>query len=369
MQRWSGVIFLTLLAEWQVPWNFFRVKSQTFLTHFKSMHCQLQLLLVKLWCEHQFIDWMLKSAATVESQSTNVTRVEFHKNQNRQVVLQNNMTESSHRMIFTKHYQNQNQRNVVWLESYYKVPLQTSFFILRVSSGADNIHKVFSVVDVRGPQVFQAGRRAEDESKIYDWPTAPHRHRCIWVYLGCPSGTGMYQSGRRNFLVYSVLPTDYGEALSQTGGKRQGFLETGPVGWHFPRRLSMTPGYWSRISPAPQHGGGSGVVNAGAVCQETVHYGQGYEGGGQCSAVPGAPAWKWNVPYAAGWMPVSTGKSSLRVAFRHPEMMCNVSFNATSSFLVWVRWGGVFCGTVDQAQSWSSQNIVQTSEWASRRSA
>jgi len=32
----------------------------------------------------------------------------------------------------------------------------------------------------------------------------------------------------------------------------------------------------------------------------------------------------------------STGKSSLRVGFRHPEMMRNVSFNATSSFLVWV---------------------------------
>jgi len=38
-------------------------------------------------------------------------------------------------------------------------------FFLRVSSGSNNIHKVlkpFNVVDVRGPQVFQAVRRAED---------------------------------------------------------------------------------------------------------------------------------------------------------------------------------------------------------------
>jgi len=35
-------------------------------------------------------------------------------------------------------------------------------------------------------------------------------------------------------------------------------------------------------------------------------------------------------------MPVSTGKSSLRVGFRHPEMMPNVSFNAIFRFLVWV---------------------------------
>jgi len=36
---------------------------------------------------------------------------------------------------------------------------------LRVSGGSDKIHKVlnpFSVVDVRGPQVFQAVRRADD---------------------------------------------------------------------------------------------------------------------------------------------------------------------------------------------------------------
>jgi len=38
----------------------------------------------------------------------------------------------------------------------------------------------------------------------------------------------------------------------------------------------------------------------------------------------------------AGGMPVSTGNSSLRVGFRHAEMMRNVLFNATSSFLAWV---------------------------------
>ena len=40
----------------------------------------------------------------------------------------------------------------------------------------------------------------------------------------------------------------------------------------------------------------------------------------------------------AGGMPESTGKSSLHVGFRHPEMMRIASFNATSSFLVWVLW-------------------------------
>jgi len=35
-------------------------------------------------------------------------------------------------------------------------------------------------------------------------------------------------------------------------------------------------------------------------------------------------------------MAVSPGKSSVRVTFRHPEMVRNLSFNAASSFLVWV---------------------------------
>jgi len=48
----------------------------------------------------------------------------------------------------------------------------------------------------------------------------------------------MYQSGQRQSLAYSVLPTDSGEALSQMGDKRQGLLETGPVVWNLP----MTPG-------------------------------------------------------------------------------------------------------------------------------
>ena len=39
------------------------------------------------------------------------------------------------------------------------------FFFLRVNGGSDKIHKVlkpFSVADVRGPQVFQAVRKAKD---------------------------------------------------------------------------------------------------------------------------------------------------------------------------------------------------------------
>jgi len=36
-----------------------------------------------------------------------------------------------------------------------------------------------------------------------------------------PSGTRMYQSSRRQFLAYSVLPTDPGETLSQVGDKEQ----------------------------------------------------------------------------------------------------------------------------------------------------
>jgi len=38
----------------------------------------------------------------------------------------------------------------------------------------------------------------------------------------------------------------------------------------------------------------------------------------------------------AGEITESNGESSLRFGFRHPDMMRNVSFNATSSFLVWV---------------------------------
>ena len=56
----------------------------------------------------------------------------------------------------------------------------------------------------------------------YDWQTDPQRHWSIWVYVACPSGRGMYQSGRRQFLVYSVLPTDYGIALSQVNSSESG---------------------------------------------------------------------------------------------------------------------------------------------------
>jgi len=61
------------------------------------------------------------------------------------------------------------------------------------------------------------------------------------MYLACPSDAGIYQSRRRQFLIYSVLPADYGVALSQTGGERQGLLETGPVVWRLPVPFSMTP--------------------------------------------------------------------------------------------------------------------------------
>jgi len=73
----------------------------------------------------------------------------------------------------------------------------------------------------------------------------------------------MSQRRQGQFLVYSVLPTDYGVALSQTGDKRQGWPKIEPVVWHFPMPLSMTPEYWSRSWLAPQHGGRRGVVKSG----------------------------------------------------------------------------------------------------------
>jgi len=42
------------------------------------------------------------------------------------------------------------------------------------------------------------------------------------MYLACPGGTGMYQSDRQQFLVYSVLPIGSGEALSQAGANGMG---------------------------------------------------------------------------------------------------------------------------------------------------
>jgi len=63
------------------------------------------------------------------------------------------------------------------------------------------IHKVlkpFSVVDVREtadlPDSLEG--RGYYNRRLYDWPTAPQRHKCIWMYLACPSVTGMYQSSQ-----------------------------------------------------------------------------------------------------------------------------------------------------------------------------
>ena len=122
---------------------------------------------------------------------------------------------------------------------YLLLKADFAVFFLRVSGGSHKIHKVlkpFSVVIVGGTAGLPGGSEGGGcyNRRLYDWPTAPQRPRCIWVYLRCPSDTGMYQSGRCQFLVHSVLPTDYGAALSQTGDKRQGWPKTGPVAWHFP---------------------------------------------------------------------------------------------------------------------------------------
>jgi len=100
----------------------------------------------------------------------------------------------------------------------------------------------------------------------------------------------------------------------------------------------LTPGDWSQSSAAPQNGGGRDVVNAGAVCRGTVRCGQGYEWGWLIFNCAWSASLKVECSLRrwAGGIPVSTGKSSLRVGFRHPEMMRIVSFNAASSFLVWV---------------------------------
>jgi len=47
---------------------------------------------------------------------------------------------------------------------------------------------------------------------------------------------------------------------------------------------------------------------------------------------------KYSLPRWSGGMSRAPVKFILRVGFRHPEMMCNILYNATSSFLVWVLW-------------------------------
>jgi len=75
-----------------------------------------------------------------------------------------------------------------------------------VSGGSDKTHKVlkpFCVVNVRGPQVFQAIQRAE-VATIEDYMTSRvllSTTDAFGLYLACPNSTGMYQSGRRQFLT------------------------------------------------------------------------------------------------------------------------------------------------------------------------
>ena len=63
------------------------------------------------------------------------------------------------------------------------------FFFLRVNSGSDKIHKVlqpFSVVDVRGPQVFQAVRRAHVDNLLVVSPV--NWHSCGQANVNNTSG-------------------------------------------------------------------------------------------------------------------------------------------------------------------------------------
>ena len=106
----------------------------------------------------------------------------------------------------------------------------------------------------------------------------------------------MYQSGRRLFSAYLVLPTGSGEARREANGRETRNWASGVALSHATLHDSLTD--WSQSSLAPQHGGGRGVVNAGALCRGTVNFWQAYVGSGWYSAVPGAPAWKWSIPYA-----------------------------------------------------------------------
>ena len=82
------------------------------------------------------------------------------------------------------------------------------YFFLHVSCCSNKIHKPFGVVDVRAPQVFQAVQRAEDVTSE-DYMIGQLLLSTTNANLECPSGTGMYQSGRPQFFTYLVLPTDF----------------------------------------------------------------------------------------------------------------------------------------------------------------
>jgi len=66
----------------------------------------------------------------------------------------------------------------------------------------------------------------------------------------------------------------------------------------------------------------------------------------------------------SGGMPDSTGKSSLQVGFRHPEMMRNVPFNATSSFFVWVLRHQAGAANSAELHTRPSAEVRRTEAWA-----
>jgi len=80
-----------------------------------------------------------------------------------------------------KHY-----KSAEFLSNFRNVkPSCTNVFFLRVSSGSNKIHKVFkpcSVVDVRGPQVFQDVRRTLQSKIIWlaDCCSAPQMHLGVY---------------------------------------------------------------------------------------------------------------------------------------------------------------------------------------------
>ena len=177
----------------------------------------------------------------------------------------------------------------------------------------------------------------------------------------------MYQSGRSQFLVYSVL-------YPQTTGQLWARRETNGRG-------DQKLGQWRALSHATLHDSRilkPELISTAAWRRKGCH---------ECRCcVPGNCAlwtrvWKgwlvfscaWKVECSlhrwAGGMPESTGKSSLRVGFTHPqEMMRNVSLNATSSFLMWLlRHLAAAAHSAAQGQRWSSQNRgVGTPFWASQ---
>jgi len=114
--------------------------------------------------------------------------------------------------------------SLIWMAKSTSIKFAYDIFFLRVAaiqtkSTRSSSHLVLLMSrDRRSSRQF--GGRRMLQSKIIWLADCSQRHRCIWVYLGCHSDTGMYQSGRSQFLVYSVLPTGYGVALGQTGGKR-----------------------------------------------------------------------------------------------------------------------------------------------------